>query len=146
MKWDDVTEETDKSGKRISMLNIRTIKTQSTSGKILKVPLTDSAVSILNEIRNENNPSEEVFSRFPTTRNARNLLKLWVARAGIKKNVYFHVARHTFATISLTYGMDIYTVSKLLGHVNLRHTEIYAKIVDEKKRQEIQKLPTLQKS
>jgi integrase len=146
LKWDDITVETDKSGKRISMLNIRPIKTKSTSGKILKVPLTDSAVAILDEIRKENNRSEEVFSRFPATRNARNLLKLWVARAGIKKNVYFHVARHTFATISLTYGMDIYTVSKLLGHVNLRHTEIYAKIVDEKKRQEIQKLPTLQKS
>ncbi len=141
--WEDISEEKDKSKKRICFLNIRPIKTQSTSGKLLKVPLTGSAVAILDEVKQEKNRSEKVFCDFPTPRNARNLLKLWAAKAGIKKNMHFHVARHSFATISLTYGMDIYTVSKLLGHVNLRHTEIYAKIVDEKKRNEIQKLPTL---
>lgn len=141
--WEDIIKEKDKSGKLIYLLNIRPIKTQSTSGKILKVPLTESALAVLEEVRQEKKRSEKVFYNFPTQRNARNLLKLWAARAGVKKNVHFHVARHTFATISLTFGMDIYTVSKLLGHVNLRHTEIYAKIVDEKKRNEIKKLPTL---
>lgn len=143
LQWDDIAEEKDKSGKRVHFINIRPIKTQTTSGKILKVPLTESALAVLDEVRQEKNRSEKVFCNFPTPRNARNLLKLWAARAKVKKNVHFHVARHSFATISLTYGMDIYTVSKLLGHVNLRHTEIYAKIVDEKKRSEIQKLPTL---
>ena len=143
LQWSDISEETDPKGKRVHFLNIRPIKTQTTSGKILKVPLTESALAVLDEVRKEKNQSETVFCDFPTPRNARNLLKLWAARAKIKKNVHFHVARHSFATISLTYGMDIYTVSKLLGHVNLRHTEIYAKIVDEKKRHEIQKLPTL---
>jgi len=141
--WDDISEERDKSKKMVQYLNICPIKTQSTSGKILKVPLTESAIAILEEVKQEKKRSEKVFYDFPTQRNARNLIKLWAARAGIKKDVHFHVARHSFATISLTCGMDIYTVSKLLGHVNLRNTEIYAKIVDEKKRQEIQKLPTL---
>jgi integrase len=133
LKWKEIYKETDGTGKITSCINICPVKTRSTSGKMLKVPLTAAAVAIL----------EEVFCLLPSGRNARNLVKLWGARAGIKKNLHFHVARHSFATISLTYGMDIYTVSKLLGHQDLRVTEIYAKIVDEKKRLEIQKLPML---
>lgn len=54
-----------------------------------------------------------------------------------------YVARHTHATMMLTLGADLYTVSKLLGHKNIATTQIYAKIVDKKKEEAIGLIPNL---
>ena len=62
-------------------------------------------------------------------------LPKWVARAGITKHVTFHTFRHTNATLLSAAGIDIYTVSKMLNHKNVGTTQIYADIVDERKRQ-----------
>ena len=70
-------------------------------------------------------------------------IKEWVRDAGIKKRITFHCARHTFATMMLTLGTDIYTVSKLLGHRDLSATQIYAKIIDEKKRKAVDNIPSI---
>ena len=58
----------------------------------------------------------------------------WIGAAGITKDITFHCFRHTFATLQLFNGTDIYTVSKMLGHKDLKTTQVYAKIVDEAKR------------
>lgn len=47
--------------------------------------------------------------------------------------ITFHTSRHTFATMMLTLGADLYTVSKLLGHTSVRMTQVYAKIINQKK-------------
>ena len=51
--------------------------------------------------------------------------------------ITFHQSRHTFATLSLALGIDLYTVCKLLGHKNIISTQVYAKIIDASKRQAI---------
>lgn len=55
----------------------------------------------------------------------------------------FHTARHTHATMLLTLGVDLYTVSKLLGHTNIQTTQIYAKLVDESKKKAIDLIPNI---
>ena len=57
--------------------------------------------------------------------------------------VLFHLARHTHATMMLTLGVDLYTVSKLLGHTNIQTTQIYAKLVDESKKKAIDLIPNI---
>ena len=61
------------------------------------------------------------------------LLKPWAKAAGIDKRFSFHVARHTFATMMLTLGADLYTTSKLLGHADVKMTQVYVKIINQKK-------------
>ncbi|RJV15663.1 recombinase [Bacteroides sp. AF26-10BH] len=55
----------------------------------------------------------------------------------------FHQRRHTHATMMLTLGVDLYTVSKLLGHTNIQTTQIYAKLVDESKKKAIDLIPNI---
>ena len=71
-------------------------------------------------------------------------IRQWVKRTGIDKNISFHCARHTFATLGLTCGIDLYTMSKLLGHRDIASTQIYAKIIDRKKMEAVAMLPTLE--
>ena len=74
--------------------------------------------------------NDKVFQKLDTSK-IQKYLKPWAESAGITgKNVSFHVSRHTYATMLLTLGADLYTVSKLLGHTSVRHTQRYAKIVN----------------
>lgn len=100
--------------------------------KPLYIPLSRQAMKWMPEA-NDANPESLVFKGLVYDGNVNENLKKWAAAAGITKNVCYHTSRHTFATMMLTLGADIYTVSKLLGHSSVRHTLIYAKIIDRKK-------------
>ena len=117
--------------------------TMQKTGKSITVPLSDNALKWLPE-REGNLPESRIFYKLPDqVNNADVRLRTLIKKAGISKHVTFHVARHSFATLTLTYGADLYTVSKLLGHANIRTTQVYAKIVDESKRKAVNLIPKL---
>lgn len=60
-------------------------------------------------------------------------LPKWFKAAGIERYATFHAFRHTFATLQLTLGTDIYTLSKMLGHRDLKTTQVYSRLIDQKK-------------
>ena len=96
------------------------------------IPLSSQAVKWLPE--HEGCASEDlVFKGLPNGGNLCVNLRNWAEKAGVKKKVTFHTARHTCAVMLLTLGADIYTVSKILGHRSVRATQVYARIVDRKK-------------
>lgn len=72
-----------------------------------------------------------------------DVIRIWCALAGIDKDITFHCGRHTFATMMLTLGTDIYTVSKLLGHRELTTTQIYAKVIDNNKQEAVMRIPSV---
>ena len=74
-----------------------------------------------------------VFEHLPGDTRINDILKTWAADAGITKSVTYHTSRHTFATMLLTLGADLYTVSKLLGHSQIKNTQIYAEIINRRK-------------
>jgi site-specific recombinase XerD len=67
-------------------------------------------------------------------------LKIWLQKAGIKKHITFHCFRHSYATLQIAAGTDIYTVSKMMTHRNVSTTQIYAELVNAKKRESANKI------
>ncbi len=100
----------------------------------VRVPLLDAAKKILDKY--EGHPvTEHSGTLLPKITNEKtNLYLKEIADAvGIKKNLTFHMARHTFATtVTLSNGVPIETVSKMLGHTKLATTQIYARVLDKK--------------
>lgn len=94
------------------------------------LPMSDDALQFMGE-RKEGD--KKVFRELTYSDYNNAKIREWMIRAGIEKHITFHCARHTYATLQLSLGTDIYTVSKLLGHKSLKTTEVYAKIIDEKK-------------
>lgn len=88
-------------------------------------------------------PDERVFSSLKYSAWHNMELQKWCMRAGITKNITFHCGRHTFAVLQLELNTDIYTVSKLLGHKELKTTQIYAKVMDSKKKEAMNKMPDI---
>lgn len=99
--------------------------------------IPDNALQYLGEREAD---EERVFKGLKYSSYMNVALQRWMMEAGITKNITFHCARHTYAILQLQYGADIYTVSKLLGHANLKTTQIYADIIDQKRREAANRL------
>lgn len=111
---------------------IKTLR-QKTSEPI-KIPLLPKALNLIQEY-NLHPRTIESGRLFPNISNQKtnSYLKELADFCGISKNLTFHVARHTFATtVTLSNGVPIETVSKLLGHSKLATTQIYARVLEKK--------------
>lgn len=141
LRYSDIVSLTWKDIKQIEegVFQIQVI--QQKTKQIVSIPLSENAMQWL---PNRGNASEEdKLFKMPERSVGYDFLHRWAKAAGIKKNVTFHVARHTYATLLLYYGADLYTVSKLLGHKNVKTTQIYAKVMDGTKRKAVNLIPQL---
>ena len=134
LRWENV-----KGGE----LEIKQIKTNDA----LYLPLSETALKLLaNGNDNVHHLPNQLVFKLHSRVYTNKILKEWFATVGIKKNAHYHISRHTFATLSLTQGIDLYTVSKLMGHKNFKNTQIYGKIIDSKKDEAIDRLPEIEVS
>lgn len=129
--WKDVVND----GGKVH-LELRQKKTEA----LLYLPLNKQAQKLLPE--NRGGAEECVFS-LPCEVTISRVLNRWAKDAGIAKKVCYHMSRHTFATMELTMGADLYTTSQLMGHSNVQITQIYAKIIDVKKEQAVMMIDAL---
>ena len=108
----------------------------------VRVPLLPEAVQLIKKYKDHPVALAKV-TLFPVISNQRmnGYLKEIAEICGINKNFTFHLARHTFATtVTLSNGVPIESVSKMLGHTSIRTTQIYAKVVEHKLSEDMQNL------
>ena len=121
LKWKDLVKDQE---------HYRILFTQQKTKGVEYMPISDQAYQLCGE---RGDYDRLIFEGLQDPSWISRPVARWVEAAGITKHITFHCFRHTYATLQLTSGTDIYTVSKMLGHKKVTTTQIYAKIVDEKK-------------
>ena len=124
LTWGQI--QTDNEGQKVICY------TQRKTNKPEYLQLSDEALKFLPE----KNDAKDNGIIFPLSNNGytNETLKSWILAAGTTKRVTFHVGRHTNATLLMSLGASIETVSKILGHADIQTTQIYAKVIDKNKR------------
>ncbi|AEF80237.1 site-specific integrase [Leadbettera azotonutricia] len=132
--WGDIEHDTD--GARLAKKQVKTKKR-------VFIPLHASAWGIINDgkLHNKGEPLFPLLAGSSTETN--RYLKQWAAKAGIQKNIGWHTARRSCATILHSLGVDIYTIQKILGHGKIATTAIYTQVSDKEKRTGIDKMPEI---
>lgn len=111
--------------------------TQQKTNGVEYLPISKQAYQLLGESQKT---TDKVFEDLKYSAYHNKHLYQWIGAAGITKDITFHCFRHTYATLQLSEGTDIYTLSKMLGHRELKTTQIYAKVIDQKKREAANKI------
>lgn len=131
LTWSEVREEDSKA---------RIIYRQKKTDGLEYLYISDQARNLLGKRVAQN---DRVFKGLKYGAHFNAEILRWCMRAGITKHITFHSARHTNAVLLLENGADIYTVSKRLGHREVRTTEIYTKIIDKKMLEAANMIPEL---
>lgn len=120
--WGDIDFQ--KDGATLSYKQIKVDKYET-------LPISEAALKFL-PTDTDIQPENKIFA-LPKNETVNENLRAWTKAAGIRKTITFHSSRHTAATLQLSLGTPIETVSKLLGHGKIATTQIYAKIIDKNK-------------
>ena len=116
------------------------VKEREKTGKLFKIPMLPRVKAILKKYQSESKVSGFLLPVY-SNQKINQYLKELAKQSKISKRLTFHVARHTFATtVTLSNGIPIETVSKLLGHSKLSTTQIYARVIDSKISNDMEKL------
>jgi len=139
LRWSDInkliwSEVKDSNGE------LKLIFEQKKTSDIEYLYISEQARELLGDRKQ---PNDRVFTGLKYGVTYNSALLRWCHNAGVYKHITFHCARHTNAVLLLELGADIYTVSKRLGHSEIRTTEIYAKIVDKKNKEAAELIPNL---
>lgn len=121
MTWKELAKEGD---------HYRVNFTQQKTKGVEYMPISEQAYQMCGT---PGHPEELVFPNLPDPSWISRPLGRWIEAAGITKHITFHCFRHTYACLQLSNGTDLYTVSKMLGHTNVKTTQIYAKVEDKNK-------------
>lgn len=142
LRWCDVKllcyRNIDFAQKRITLIQKKVAGHSSRS--VLHLNLNASALYLL---KVQSGLSEERVFRLPSHSYCLRMLNEWTRKAGIRKHISFHCARHTFITNLMASGANIKTAASLAGHSSTRHTEKYIHIIDTQKQQAVDNLPPL---
>jgi integrase len=102
--------------------------------------ISDQAREIMGEM---GAPEENVFEGLKYGNHITPRINQWMQNAGIERHITFHAFRHTFATLQISFGTDIYVLKELLSQKNVQTTQIYARVLDEKKKEATGRIPKI---
>lgn len=139
MRWSDINKLTWAEVQEFDGGTRIVFRQKKTKG-LEYLDITDQAVRYMGQ---RGKADEQVFAGLKYSAWHNLALREWCLKAGITKHITFHCGRHTFAVLQLSLGTEIYTVSKLLGHRELKTTQVYAQIMDAKKREAVNRIPEL---
>jgi integrase len=131
LQWKDIAEDHGAPALRII---------QGKTREPLLQKLSAQAVQLLGAPKN---PQSPIFHLSDKDNRTWEAMKAWSDTAKIGKRISFHASRRTYATLLLSGGVDILTASRLLGHTEIRHTQIYVQLTDSMKQRAVDVLPNI---